>query len=606
MLPNSPDVFVIEDALLDYRFKNSPLVLGEPYIRFYAGAAIIINDVKIGSLCIIDRVPHIGFSETDRMNMLDLGAAVSNLVRERRDALLRTNQECAKMMSDMMRKVRSPLCSIALNAETLMTNVKRSRFKHGKSADIVLGSTNSNESSSTLITDVEEFDEETSHVMTNLSTAVAQLNIIIESSICLGDFVLEKVESDKKEWASFTTANILETVATVRKTLKNMEMSTKITWDIDSSHLSLGNRHVFSPKATSFVLLNSVEQLSLHWRNVIVKVSFKDTINEEYECIIQQLDDAPICDIESTWNQGLLEIEFMLSDKRDKSGYEDDDEKGSESSQGYLSFYSLQQVLKDVEGGCTVLDTGSSYAQSMRVWMPCAIIIIDRRANRSIGFDSLSLSTSPESARGGLGESSFPVLEESRMVGINGNDLMLSDSVSAFVKADTVKPIQKKTVQTVKVAELYVSEDFSPEDDNIHDIDSEKYRKQEEAATSPALSLNVDKVTRVTDTNNNANNEKSKKASFQDDTGASTTPTKSEITRIKKLHVLLVEDTLTQQKLMGKWLNGQGCIVTFALNGKVGLELLKTKKFDLCFMDFLMVRFTNHFSSLVLFEIDLR
>ena len=563
-------------------------MLGEPYIRFYAGAAIIINDVKIGSLCIIDRVPHMGFTETDRMNMLDLGAAVSNLVRERRDALLRTNQECAKMMSDMMRKVRAPLCSIALNAETLLTNVARSRSKHGKPADFLPESVNSHESSSTPITDVEEIDEETSHIMTNLSTAVAQLNIIIESSICLGDFVLEKVESDKKEWASFTTANILETVAVVRKTLKNMEMSTKITWDIDSSQLSLGNRHVYSPKATSFILLNSVEQLSLHWRNVLVKVSFQDTINEEYECIIQQLDDAPICDIESTWNQGLLQIEFMLSDKRDKSGYEDDDDKGSESSQGYLSFYSLQQVLKDVEGGCTVLDTGSSYAQSMRVWMPCAIIMIDQRASRSIGFDSLSLSTSPGSTRDEIGEMSFPVVEESKLVGINGSDLQLGDYVSDFVKVDSGKPIQKKTIQAEKVAELYVSEDFSPGNDNIHDIGSERYKKKEVVITAPVLSLIVDK-------DNNTGSEKLKRTSFQDDTGESNTPTKSEITRIKKLHVLLVEDTLTQQKLMGKWLNGQGCIVTFALNGKVGLELLKTKKFDLCFMDFLMVSNINFF-----------
>ena len=57
----------------------------------------------------------------------------------------------------------------------------------------------------------------------------------------------------------------------------------------------------------------------------------------------------------------------------------------------------------------------------------------------------------------------------------------------------------------------------------------------------------------------------------------------------KGLSVLLVEDAIPQQKMMGKWLNGQGYRVTIASNGKIGLELLKTHQFDVCFMDFLMV-----------------
>lgn len=41
---------------------------------------------------------------------------------------------------------------------------------------------------------------------------------------------------------------------------------------------------------------------------------------------------------------------------------------------------------------------------------------------------------------------------------------------------------------------------------------------------------------------------------------------------------------------MSKWLHGQGCEVVCAVNGKIGLELLKTKQFDVAFIDFLMVR----------------
>ena len=37
ILDDSPDVLIVEDALLDARFQNNPLVLGPPYARFYGG-----------------------------------------------------------------------------------------------------------------------------------------------------------------------------------------------------------------------------------------------------------------------------------------------------------------------------------------------------------------------------------------------------------------------------------------------------------------------------------------------------------------------------------------------------------------------------------------
>ncbi len=49
---------IVPDTKLDERFADTELVTGEPFIRFYAGAPVFIDDHAVGTVCIIDTKPR--------------------------------------------------------------------------------------------------------------------------------------------------------------------------------------------------------------------------------------------------------------------------------------------------------------------------------------------------------------------------------------------------------------------------------------------------------------------------------------------------------------------------------------------------------------------
>ncbi len=85
----SDQVTWVEDARLDPRFAENPLVVSSPHVRFYAGAPITVDGERVGTVCVLDLAPRARDPrESDLLQRLAAMAAEA-MVARRETILLR-------------------------------------------------------------------------------------------------------------------------------------------------------------------------------------------------------------------------------------------------------------------------------------------------------------------------------------------------------------------------------------------------------------------------------------------------------------------------------------------------------------------------------------
>lgn len=89
-------VMVVPDAVSDDRFAQNPLVIGAPYIRFYAGAPLITPEGhRLGALCVMDQQPR-ELTDEERDLLRDLACMVVDSLE-----LRRLKESAARQAKDM-------------------------------------------------------------------------------------------------------------------------------------------------------------------------------------------------------------------------------------------------------------------------------------------------------------------------------------------------------------------------------------------------------------------------------------------------------------------------------------------------------------------------
>ena len=79
----SKDLFVISDCLKDPRFATNPMVIGSPFIRFYAGISIYDHktSMPVAVFCIKDRIPR-EFNASEIATFLHIAAEVEKEINK--------------------------------------------------------------------------------------------------------------------------------------------------------------------------------------------------------------------------------------------------------------------------------------------------------------------------------------------------------------------------------------------------------------------------------------------------------------------------------------------------------------------------------------------
>ena len=80
----SDQVFEVVDATIDPRFADNPLVIEEPHIRYYAGAPLIYDGIRLGSLCLIDFEARDPLTADQRHMLQELARMVIREIRMQR------------------------------------------------------------------------------------------------------------------------------------------------------------------------------------------------------------------------------------------------------------------------------------------------------------------------------------------------------------------------------------------------------------------------------------------------------------------------------------------------------------------------------------------
>lgn len=235
------EIFVIENAELDVRFKDNPLVIGEPNVIFYAGAPLITPaGFKLGTLCVIDHKPKTLTSEQKKILK-----TLANQVIQHFE------------MQMLFNKIRSEQKNLIFHAKMLSLGEMASGLAHeiNNPLMIITGKLHL----------LQEYIKEQNGNL-DLSYLLGELNKIETTKERIKDIIYNLKQfaknSDNEMFQPYNLLHLLnETLLLCKEKLKNRNIEIKISYEPHLENFKLNCKPTIIRQAFFNLLLNSYDAL---------------------------------------------------------------------------------------------------------------------------------------------------------------------------------------------------------------------------------------------------------------------------------------------------------------------------------------------------------
>jgi hypothetical protein len=281
-------VIQIYDASKDFRFSSSILVNGPLALRFYAGVSIVLEDVKIGTLAIMDTVTHPDFEEEHKQQLKVFGSIFNAIVSNRfeNDCQLTIDDSLTKtILLNNLKEIKFNLNTLLKNQEEFSSLMKLLSGKNSSSGKTNLSRSNkSSASRSNLNKDSAEISqqemlmsidslqtllqEQTKGLQSQLQHSFVLINSLKNLSSPVNNNHNNSTSSDNYHTVNDYLRKLKKHLITSRQQehIIKFEFDDSETWKIYDSHQE--------PLAA---IMSLYVQLSLlKWKNVTVSLGFVD------------------------------------------------------------------------------------------------------------------------------------------------------------------------------------------------------------------------------------------------------------------------------------------------------------------------------------------
>ena len=269
---SSSQVFVIHDTELCPIFENISTTNNQNRkFRFYASASISVDEIRVGTLTIIDYKPRMDFNEMNCLSLRYIAETLSILIKEK---------QCAeKCLTEMRHNICTPLMSIGI-ASSLLSTEKN---------ELISCIQNSN------LKTKDKLLKNFQYAFNELLSSVSELNNSVEAN-----FNMKKVIQNESYEAAATLCNLYNTIQSVKEKLITSGIdSSRLEWLVD--HIIPIGMHISYPNVISIVLYLSIKTIQFEYNKIKINITFyekKGKKRDSFTNTVSNLNNALFGDIQ--------------------------------------------------------------------------------------------------------------------------------------------------------------------------------------------------------------------------------------------------------------------------------------------------------------------